>query len=100
MTNDFILAPISLLQGLPVIQYADDTVLIMHACSAQLRQLKNLLMHFTTYNGLRVNYDKHVMVPINTSQAKNARINPLHGVKDWFFSIRLLGATPLLLQPK
>lgn len=30
----------------PVIQYADDTVLLMPACTRQLEQLKNLLMHF------------------------------------------------------
>lgn len=51
----------------PVIQYADDDVMIIPACEQQLEQLKNILMHFTVYTGLRINYEKSVMVPINTS---------------------------------
>lgn len=38
----------------PVIQYADDTVLIMPACTSQLQHLKNLLMHFTVFSGLKL----------------------------------------------
>ena len=57
-------------QQVPVIQYADDTVLIMPACRIQLEQLKNLLMHFTAYTGLRINFEKFAMIPINTLEHK------------------------------
>ena len=50
----------------PVIQYADDTVLIMPASSMQMELLKNLILHFTVFTGLRVNFDKSAMVLINT----------------------------------
>ena len=40
----------------PVIQYVDGTLLLMPACTVQLEQLKNLLMHFTAYTGLRINF--------------------------------------------
>jgi hypothetical protein len=58
-TNDFL-----------VIQYADDTLLVMEACSTQLWALKALLHTFGESTGLRVNYAKSFMVPINTSQEK------------------------------
>ena len=62
----------------PVIQYADDIVLIMPASALQMEQLKNLILHFTVFTGLRVNFDKSAMVPINTEnevmQALAARL--------------------------
>ena len=70
MSNELILAPISLgtCKDFPIIRYADD--LVMHLSSAQLNQLKNLLMHFTTYTSLRVNYEKYVIVPIIIAKIK------------------------------
>jgi len=54
----------------PIIQYADDTLIVMKACSRQLWTLKALLHTFGESTGLKVNYNKSVMVPINTSQDK------------------------------
>lgn len=54
----------------PVIQYADDTLIIMEACSKQLWALKTLLHTFGESTGLKVNYSKSMMVPINTSDQK------------------------------
>jgi hypothetical protein len=55
-TNDF-----------PILQYADDTLLIMEACPRQPFVLKALLNSFAISTGLRVNYAKSNMVPINVS---------------------------------
>jgi hypothetical protein len=52
-------------QDCPIIQYADDTLLIMEACPRQLLALKALLNTFTFSIGLKVNYAKSSMVPIN-----------------------------------
>jgi hypothetical protein len=49
----------------PNIQYVDDTLLIMEACPLQLFTLKALLSTFAT--GLRVNYYKYCLYPINVS---------------------------------
>jgi hypothetical protein len=49
----------------PNIQYVDDTLLIMEACPLQLFTLKALLNTFAT--GLRVNYYKYCLYPINVS---------------------------------
>lgn len=47
----------------PVIQYADDTLLIMEAYPIQLTVMKDLLQTFAQSTGLRVNCSKSVMVP-------------------------------------
>jgi hypothetical protein len=51
----------------PILQYADDTLLIMEACPQQLFVLKALLSTFADSTGLKVNYSKSSMVPINLS---------------------------------
>lgn len=54
----------------PIIQYADDTLLIMEVCPRQLLHLKHLLHNFAVSTGLKVNYGKSVMVPLNISETK------------------------------
>jgi hypothetical protein len=50
-----------------IVQYADDTILIMQACPIQLAALKELLEVFAQATGLRVNYAKSSLMPINVS---------------------------------
>ena len=54
----------------PIVQYADDTLLIMQADTRQLVCLKALLNTFASDTGLKVNYQKSVMVPINIQQER------------------------------
>jgi hypothetical protein len=54
----------------PIFQYADDTLLIMEACSRQLLALKALLNSFAESTGLRVNYQKSNIYPINVEAEK------------------------------
>ena len=53
-TNDF-----------PIVQYADDTIVIMEVDVNQLIHLKGLLQSFATSTSLLVNYSKSSMIPIN-----------------------------------
>lgn len=48
----------------PIIQYADDTILIVPAEATN--HVKNLLLHYAAYTGLKVNYAKSILIPINT----------------------------------
>ena len=48
-----------------IVQYADDTILIMQADITQVLHLKNILSLFSDSTGLQVNYHKSSMVPIN-----------------------------------
>jgi hypothetical protein len=54
----------------PIIQYADDTLMIMEAYPRQLLVLKSILNTFADSKGLKVNYSKLSMIPINLSSKK------------------------------
>jgi hypothetical protein len=51
----------------PIIQYVDDTLMIMEVCPRQLLVLKSILNTFADSTGLKVNYSKSSMIPINLS---------------------------------
>lgn len=60
-TNDF-----------PIIQYADDTILVLPACATHLGRLKIVLNRFAESTGLKVNFHKSELIPINlTDQQTN-----------------------------
>jgi hypothetical protein len=54
----------------PIIQYADDTILVMEACPKQLFFLKAMLNSFAESTDLHVNYHKSNIYPINVSDQK------------------------------
>jgi hypothetical protein len=54
----------------PIIQYADDTLLILEACPRYLLVLKSLLNIFADSTGLRVNYHKSYIYPLNVDSTK------------------------------
>jgi hypothetical protein len=59
-------APIPCENGeFPIVQYADNTFLILQADARLLFFLKALLNSFETASGLRVNYNKSQILPIN-----------------------------------
>ena len=49
----------------PVIQYADDTILAMPACTTQARIIKDILSDYATSIGLKINFHKSTLIPIN-----------------------------------
>jgi hypothetical protein len=51
----------------PIIQYADDTLMIMEACPQQLFALKAILNSFASSTSLKVNYTKSFIYPINVN---------------------------------
>jgi hypothetical protein len=55
------------LDQFPIIQYADDTLLVLRASQRELFMLKGLLESFAQSTGLRVNYKKSGLVPLNLS---------------------------------
>ena len=54
----------------PIIQYADDTLVILPADEVQIRNFIEILDKFSNFTGLVVNYSKSSMVPINISDEK------------------------------
>lgn len=61
---------LQLMSDFPIVQYADDTLLLLQADARQLFFLKALLHSFYTSIGLQVNYRKSHMYPINVTQDK------------------------------
>jgi len=53
-----------------MVQYADDTLLIMQADACQLFCLKAMLNSFASSTGLVVNFSKSLLIPVNVSSEK------------------------------
>ena len=53
----------------PIVQYADDTLLVMPACVTQLLALKDMLGTFVASTGLHVNYSKSQLIPLNVPES-------------------------------
>jgi hypothetical protein len=56
--------------GYPIIQYANDTRMIMRASQRELLSLKALLETYVQSIGLRVSFSKSCLVPLNMPQEK------------------------------
>jgi hypothetical protein len=72
LQNGLLLFPIPVGCGsdFPIIQYTDDTLLILEACPRQLLTLKSLLNIFADSTGLKVNYQKSNIYPLNVEPGK------------------------------
>nr|XP_040256667.1 uncharacterized protein LOC120974274 [Aegilops tauschii subsp. strangulata] len=65
-SNDGRLAhPINQELPCPVLQYADDTLIILPAEAAQLQSLKDILLQFSQATGLHINFHKSTFAPIH-----------------------------------
>ena len=83
-----------------IIKYADDTLLIMEACSRQLVTLRALLHTFGESTGLKVNYIKSIMVPINTSQEKLQHLARTFNCETGSLPFTYLGLPLNLTKPR
>lgn len=52
----------------PILQYADDTLILLKGTAQQALILKELLDSFAIFSGLKINYHKSTLVPIHMSQ--------------------------------
>lgn len=52
-----------------VLQYADDTLIVMRACEAGAARLRQILDMFAEATGLRINFSKSMLVPVHVEQA-------------------------------
>ena len=49
----------------PTLQYADDTLIILHGELAQLLRFKEILSAFSEFSGLHINFEKSTFIPMN-----------------------------------
>jgi hypothetical protein len=64
-----------------IIQYADDTILIMKASQRELLCLKAILETFAQATGLRVNHGKSCLVPLNMDAEQATLLTGVFGCK-------------------
>jgi hypothetical protein len=74
-----------------IIQYADDTLLIMEACPQELFVLKALLNTFDDSTCLKVNYSKSSMMSINLDSDILHRLASTFNCEDGSVSFTYLG---------
>lgn len=67
------------------------TLIILEACPQQLIVLKNLLHTFAQSTGLRVNYNKSVMMPLNLSEEKLNQLPSLFNCQTGSLPFTYLG---------
>ena len=84
----------------PVIQYADDTILIMKASQRELFTLKGLLESFSQSTGLRVNYGKSCLVPLNMTNEKAQMLAGVFGCKIQSLPFTYLGLPMGTTKPR
>ena len=75
----------------PVVQYADDTLLIVQACPRQLQVLKALLQRFALATGLQVNYQKTCMMPLNITADRLSELANIFGCSTGSLPFTYLG---------
>ena len=68
-------------QEFPIIQYADDIVIFLTAREEELVALKNMLLTFQQSTGLKVNFAKSSMIPLNIDEEEAVRLANLLGCK-------------------
>lgn len=86
-----LLSPIQSNQDFLVIQYVDDTLLIMEGCQKQLFFMKTLLQNFSESTALRVNYSKSLMLPINMTEQRFVILARTFGCSEGSLPFTYLG---------
>ena len=59
----------------PIVQYADDTIIVMQADAVQLQGLKEILDNYSKFTGLKINYHKSSLIPININQEEASTLS-------------------------
>ena len=77
--------------GIICLQYADDTILFLDKNLQHASNLKMVLNCFEQVSGMRINYSKSELIPINMDKEETASfIQPL-GCAEGVFPIKYLG---------
>ena len=74
-----------------VLQYADDTLLVLRGDVADVQALKNILQAFSEATGLKINYSKSTLVPIHMDAGLAAYCVTIMGCAQQSFPQNYLG---------
>ena len=87
-------------QDFPILQYADDTLIIMEAKDDQLAALKDIQNLFSLSTGLKVNLSKSMLVPINMEPESSLSLDQSFGCTLGSLPFAYLGLPLSLRKPK
>lgn len=68
-------------RGIISLQYADDTLIFLENNFEKAQNLKWILSLFEQLSGMRINFDKSDLVPVNLSEADTSRLSQVFGCK-------------------
>ena len=83
--------PIQSEPDFPIMQYADDTLIIMEGGARQIFFLKTILQNFSDSTGLKVNYNKSMMLPINMTENRLDHLEKTFGCSKGTLPFTYLG---------
>ena len=63
----------------PVVQYADDTILVMRACTDQATRMKGILEDYAAAVGLKINFHKSTLIPVNIDHQRASGLAGVFG---------------------
>ena len=75
----------------PVLQYVDDTLVVLRSNLASASRLKEVLDAFSVATGLKINYNKSTIVPMHTAPGEVADLAALLGCQIGSFPQAYLG---------
>ena len=73
------------------LQYADDNIMFLDNDLEKARNLKCILLCFEMMSGMRINYDKSEIVPLNLDDQDTLEISDSFGCPAGTFPIKYLG---------
>jgi hypothetical protein len=77
--------------GIVALQYADDTVLFSSSDKLGLRNLRCILLLFEVVSGMRINFHKSEIVPMNMEESEPHDIAHVLNCPTGSFPIKYLG---------
>jgi mannosylglycoprotein endo-beta-mannosidase len=77
--------------GIISLQYADDTIIFVDNDVVVARNLRWVLTYFEHVSGMKINYNKSELVPINLDQAEVDSFKNIMGCEVDQFPIKYLG---------
>lgn len=84
----------------PIIKYADDTLIILKAKETQLHVLQEILQQFHASTGLKVNFQKSNLIPLNMTTERGHHFADLLTCKIGTLPFTYLGLPLGTAKPK
>ena len=84
--------------GVISLQYADDTILFLENNRDTARNMKLILTCFEQVSGMRINYSKSELVPINLCEEDVAELKLVFGCIVGSFPIKYLGSPSIMIN--